>query len=110
VHLRLHGHRPQSISSINFLLNEEMFKMFAGVYMIMVFDPQILFNDGFYDLMEVPHPAGTLLKPLKPAACRAGPMRWGASSTCSEDSWARAIRLHVCRRLFRQPALHVLGL
>ena len=49
-----------------------MFKMFAGVYMIMVFDPQILFNDGFYDLMEVRIPPGTLLKPLKPAAlsCR----------------------------------------
>ena len=66
------GTDPQSISSINFLLNEEMFKMFAGVYMIMVFDPQILFNDGFYDLMEVRIPQGTLLKPVKPAAlsCR----------------------------------------
>jgi N-methylhydantoinase B len=66
------GTDPQSIGSINFLLNEEMFKMFAGVYMIMVFDPQILFNDGFYDLMEVRIPQGTLLKPLKPAAlsCR----------------------------------------
>ncbi|MFN7272127.1 MAG: hydantoinase B/oxoprolinase family protein, partial [Gammaproteobacteria bacterium] len=62
------GTDPQSISSINFLLNEEMFKMFAGIYMIMVFDPQILFNDGFYDLMEVRIPPGTLLKPLKPAA------------------------------------------
>jgi len=66
------GTDPQSISSINFLLNEEMFKMFAGICMIMVFDPQILFNDGFYDLMEVRIPPGTLLKPLKPAAlsCR----------------------------------------
>jgi N-methylhydantoinase B len=66
------GTDPQSLSSINFLLNEEMFKMFAGIYMIMVFDPQILFNDGFYDLMEVRIPPGTLLKPLKPAAlsCR----------------------------------------
>ncbi len=66
------GTDPQSIASINFLLNEEMFKMFAGIYMIMVFDPQILFNDGFYDLMEVRIPSGTLLKPLKPAAlsCR----------------------------------------
>lgn len=46
--------------------------MFAGVYMIMVFDPQILFNDGFYDLMDVRIPAGSLLKPFKPAAlsCR----------------------------------------
>ena len=66
------GTDPQSISSINFLLNEEMFKMFAGIYMIMFFDPQILFNDGFYDLMEVRIPPGSLLKPLKPAAlsCR----------------------------------------
>jgi len=66
------GTDPQSLSSVNFYLNEEMFKMFAGVYMIMVFDPQILFNDGFYDLMEVRIPEGSLLKPRKPAAlsCR----------------------------------------
>ena len=66
------GTDPQSIGSVNFLLNEEMFKMFCGVYMIMVFDPQIMFNDGFYDLMEVNIPEGTLLKPRKPAAlsCR----------------------------------------
>ena len=66
------GTDPQSIGSINFFLNEEMFKMFAGVFMIMVFDPQIMFNDGFYDLMEVRIPEGSLLKPQKPAAlsCR----------------------------------------
>ena len=40
-------------SSINFLLNENMFKMFFGIYMVMVFDPQIMFNDGFYDLVDV---------------------------------------------------------
>ena len=57
---------PPSVA--NFLLNENMMKMFFGIYMIMVFDPQILFNDGFYDLMEVRIPAGSLLKPLKPAA------------------------------------------
>ncbi|MEM8798659.1 MAG: hydantoinase B/oxoprolinase family protein, partial [Pseudomonadota bacterium] len=41
-------------------------------YMIMVFDPQILFNDGFYDLVDVRIPEGTLLKPVFPAAlsCR----------------------------------------
>ena len=27
--------------------------MFIGVYLIMVFDPQILFNDGFYPLLRV---------------------------------------------------------
>ena len=40
--------------------------------MIMVFDPQILFNDGFYPLVDVRIPEGTLLKPNYPAAlsCR----------------------------------------
>ncbi|MDX2237089.1 MAG: hydantoinase B/oxoprolinase family protein [Hyphomonadaceae bacterium] len=66
------GTDPQSESSINFYLNENMLKMFFGVYMIMVFDPQILFNDGFYDLVEVRIPQGSLLKPNFPAAlsCR----------------------------------------
>ncbi len=62
------GTDPQSQASINFLLNENMFKMFFGIYMIMVFDPQILFNDGFYDLIEVRIPDGSLLKPRYPAA------------------------------------------
>ena len=62
------GTDPQSSASINFYLNENMFKMFFGIYMIMVFDPQILFNDGFYDLIEVRIPEGTLLKPRFPAA------------------------------------------
>ncbi|MEP2101422.1 MAG: hydantoinase B/oxoprolinase family protein [Parasphingorhabdus sp.] len=62
------GTDPQSAASINFFLNENMFKMFFGIYMIMVFDPQILFNDGFYDLIEVRIPEGSLLKPKFPAA------------------------------------------
>jgi N-methylhydantoinase B len=62
------GTDPQSAASINFYLNENMFKMFFGIYMIMVFDPQIMFNDGFYDLIEVRIPEGSLLKPLYPAA------------------------------------------
>lgn len=62
------GTDPQSEASINFYLNENMFKMFFGIYMIMVFDPQILFNDGFYDLIDVRIPEGSLLKPKFPAA------------------------------------------
>ncbi len=62
------GTDPQSISSVNFLLNEEMFKMFLGSFFINIFDPQILFNDGFYDLVEVKIPRGTILKPIRPAA------------------------------------------
>ena len=66
--LDFEGTDPQSAASINFYLNENMFKMFFGIYMIMVFDPQILFNDGFYDLIEVRIPEGSLLKPQFPAA------------------------------------------
>jgi N-methylhydantoinase B len=62
------GTDPQSRASINFFLNENMLRMFFGIYMIMVFDPQILFNDGYYDLIDVRIPAGSLLKPSFPAA------------------------------------------
>ena len=46
--------------------------MFCGTFMISAFDPQILFNDGFYDYMDVRIPEGSLLKPTRPAAlsCR----------------------------------------
>jgi N-methylhydantoinase B len=66
------GTDPQAPGPINFYLNEEMFKMFIGVYLIMVFDPQILFNDGFYPLLHVTIPEKTLLNPEFPAAlgCR----------------------------------------
>ena len=57
-----------------------MFKMFFGIYMIMVFDPQILFNDGFYDLIErVRIPEGSLFEAALPRCiCRAAPMPWAA--------------------------------
>ena len=66
------GTDPQAPGPINFYLHEGMFKMFIGVYMIMVFDPQILFNDGFYDLIHVTLPKGSLVHPDFPAAlgCR----------------------------------------
>ncbi len=62
------GTDPQAASSINFYLNEDMFKMFFGSFTINLVDPQILFNDGFYDLVEVMIPQGSLLKPNFPAA------------------------------------------
>jgi N-methylhydantoinase B len=66
------GTDPQAPGPINFFLNEEMFKMFIGVYLIMVFDPQILFNDGFYPLLHVIQPEGSLILPKFPSAlgCR----------------------------------------
>lgn len=62
------GTDPQAKSSINFYLNEDMFKMFFGSFTINLVDPQILFNDGFYDLVDVRIPKGSLLKPNFPAA------------------------------------------
>ena len=62
------GTDPQAQSSVNFYMNEDMFKMFFGSFTINVVDPQIVFNDGFYDLVDVRIPQGTLLKPNFPAA------------------------------------------
>ena len=62
------GTDPQAKSSINFYMNEEMFKMFFGSFTINLFDPHILFNDGFYELVDVRIPEGSLLKPKFPAA------------------------------------------
>ena len=47
-------------------------RCFFGAFTINLFDPQILFNDGFYDLVDVHIPEGTILKPRWPAAlsCR----------------------------------------
>jgi N-methylhydantoinase B len=103
------GTDPQSISSINFLLNEEMFKMFAGIYMIMVFDPQILFNDGFYDLMDVRIPPGTLLKPLKPAALSCRTHALGRIFDVLGGLLGQGNPAFMCAAGFRTAALHVLG-
>ncbi|MDI9348328.1 MAG: hydantoinase B/oxoprolinase family protein [Methylacidiphilales bacterium] len=62
------GTDPQANSSVNFYLSEAMFKMFFGSIFINQIDPQIPFNDGFYDLVEVRIPEGSLLKPKFPAA------------------------------------------
>lgn len=59
---------PQSRSNINFLLSEQMYKMFCAQFMVMMFDPDVLLNDGFFELMEVRIPPGSLLAPRRPAA------------------------------------------
>jgi N-methylhydantoinase B len=66
------GTDPQSEGPINYYLNIHLLKMFIGVYLIMTYDPQILFNDGFYPLLDINIPKGTLLNPEHPAAlgCR----------------------------------------
>ena len=67
-HFDFDGTDPQAQSSVNFYMNEDMFKMFFGSFTINVVDPQIVFNDGFYDLVKVNIPQGSLLKPNFPAA------------------------------------------
>ena len=62
------GTADQAEGPINFLIHEGLCKLFFGVYMIMAFDPTILFNEGFYDLFEVILPEGSLLNPRFPAA------------------------------------------
>jgi N-methylhydantoinase B len=64
------GTDPQAVGPINFYLSEGMFKMFIGVYLIMVNDPQILFNDGFYPLLHVVMPEGCAAQPPLPGRAR----------------------------------------
>lgn len=62
------GTDDQAEGPINFHIHEGLCKLFFGVYMIMAFDPKIMFNEGFYDLFEVVLPEGSLLNPKFPAA------------------------------------------
>jgi len=68
VHLDWTGTDDQVPGTVNFLLNEKMFKMFTGVFLIMAFDPLLTFNDGYYDLFEVTLPEGSVVQPEFPAA------------------------------------------
>jgi N-methylhydantoinase B len=61
------GTSPQAPGPINFYLHEGMMKMVIGAYLIMVFDPDILFNEGFYDLFDIRVEEGSILKPRYPA-------------------------------------------
>jgi len=67
VYLDWDGTDEQVPGTVNFLLNEKMFKMFTGVFLIMAFDPLLTFNDGYYDLFEVNLPSGTVVQPEFPA-------------------------------------------
>jgi N-methylhydantoinase B len=61
------GTAEQAPGSINFHIHEGLCKLFFGIYMIMAFDPEILFNDGLYEVFEVTLPEGSLLNPRFPA-------------------------------------------
>ncbi|RFA14600.1 5-oxoprolinase [Subtercola boreus] len=65
------GSSSQAPGPINYYLNESLVKMFFGIYIITVADPQILWNDGFYPLIDVNIPEGSFWKPKYPAALNA---------------------------------------
>lgn len=46
--------------------------MFIVYYLLTVFDPTTVVNDGSFDLIEINIPVGTILNPQRPAAlsCR----------------------------------------
>ena len=69
--LDFEGSAPQAAGPINYFINDNLVKMFFGIYMITVADPQILWNDGFYPLIEVRIPEGSFWKPKYPAALNA---------------------------------------
>ncbi|GAA4788051.1 hydantoinase B/oxoprolinase family protein [Actinomycetospora chlora] len=71
VHLDFTGSSPQAEGPVNYYLNENLARMFFGIYMITVADPQILWNDGFYPLIDVTIPEGSYWKPRPPAALNA---------------------------------------
>ena len=66
VHLDFTGSSPQAAGPINYYINENLTRMFFGIYMITVADPQILWNDGFYPLVDVTIPDGSYWKPQAP--------------------------------------------
>ena len=69
--LDLTGSSPQAQGPINYYINENLIRMFFGIYMITVADPQILWNDGFYPLVDVVIPEKSFWKPEHPAALNA---------------------------------------
>lgn len=62
------GSSPQAEGPINLFMGESMFKMNMGIVLIMTLDPQILFNHGYHDLIEVRYPKGSIVQPDFPAA------------------------------------------
>jgi N-methylhydantoinase B len=68
LYMSFEGTDPQVPGTINFILNEKMYKMFVGLFIIMTVDPDITFNDGFYDRVKVEIPKGAVLNPEFPAA------------------------------------------
>ncbi|KAL1385273.1 Hydantoinase/oxoprolinase-domain-containing protein [Phyllosticta capitalensis] len=66
------GTSPQSPTSINYYLSTPMFKMFIGYFLLAIYDPHCVVNDGFHELVDLKIPSGTVLRPMRPGSlsCR----------------------------------------
>ncbi len=62
------GTSAQAPGPVNFFLHVGSAKMFVGQYLTRHLGPGAVSDDGFYDLIHVTLPPGTLLKPNDPAA------------------------------------------
>ncbi|WP_329240258.1 hydantoinase B/oxoprolinase family protein [Actinoallomurus sp. NBC_01490] len=71
IHLDFSQAAPQAVGPVNYFINENLVRMFFGIYVITVADPQILWNDGFYPLIDVTIPENSFWKPRYPAALNA---------------------------------------
>ena len=102
------GSSPQAQGPINYYINENLVRMFFGIYMITVADPQILWNDGFYPLVDVEIPDDSFWKPqyggVERAQPRHRPRVRPLRRPAGPDQPGPAER----RRLLLLPALHVL--
>ena len=61
------GSSPQAEGPINLFMGETMFKMMIGIVLIMALDPDILFNPGYNDLLDIRFPKGSIVQPDFPA-------------------------------------------
>ena len=61
------GSSDQAPGPINLFMGANMFKMVTGIVLIMALDPDILFNAGYNDLLEVRFPRGSIVQPEFPA-------------------------------------------
>jgi 5-oxoprolinase (ATP-hydrolysing) len=61
------GSSPQAEGPINLFMGQNMFKMVTGIVLIMALDPDILFNAGYNDLLDIRFPARSIVQPEFPA-------------------------------------------
>ena len=92
VHLDFTGSSPQAAGPINYYINENLTRMFFGIYMITVADPQILWNDGFYRWSTSRSPTARTGSPSTRPRSAAATTASAGSSTCSAGCSGRPTR------------------